>query len=39
MIMLGDSVFAIGGPESREALRQFGDVIEAELVQRGPVLD
>ncbi len=39
MIMLGDSVFAIGGPESREALRHFGDVIEAELVQRGPLLD
>lgn len=39
MIMLGDSVFAVGGEECREALRHFGDVIETEIVQRGPLLD
>lgn len=39
MIMLGDSVFAVGGEECREALRHFGDVIETEIVQRGPVID
>lgn len=39
MIMLGDSVFAVGGDECREALQHFGDVIETEIVQRGPLLD
>lgn len=39
MIMLGDSVFAVGGDECREALRHFGDVIETEIVQRGALLD
>ncbi|MDI9616399.1 MAG: pantoate kinase [Methanothrix sp.] len=39
MIMLGDSVFAVGGDECREALQDFGDVIETEIVQRGPLLD
>lgn len=39
MIMLGDSVFAVGGEECRKALRHFGDVIETEIVQRGPVID
>ncbi|MGB9901466.1 pantoate kinase [Methanothrix sp.] len=39
MIMLGDSVFAVGGDECREALQHFGDVIETEIVHRGPLLD
>ncbi|MDH7596596.1 MAG: pantoate kinase [Methanothrix sp.] len=39
MIMLGDSVFAVGGEECREALQHFGDVIETEIVHRGPLLD
>ncbi|MCX8206574.1 MAG: pantoate kinase [Methanothrix sp.] len=39
MIMLGDSVFAVGGDECMEALQHFGNVIETEIVQRGPMLD